>query len=155
MRLAQLAEHEAKPGPGDEPRKGVLDGPYSAAILLLAGYCLEMQLKTAFILHGGTPAYLKLLGHDLERALKECRRLRFEPRFSDIDTVLDTLNQGHSRHHFRYESPDAAVLPPPGLMFQAIRSLGLQIAPMIEGEQPVRFRLPYFDGAVAGSRAPA
>jgi hypothetical protein len=108
--VIDTARAEAEKAGEIDPEHTVFSGPYSASIHLLAGYALELLLKSACYLHGGEGGVRKL-GHDLTAVLDEAEKLGFVSSAEQLRAVVGYLRAPHLNHQFRYGGADEVAMP--------------------------------------------
>lgn len=131
--LVRQAEKEALDRRADDVDRAIFSGKYSASIHLLIGFAFELLIKTAYLLHGGSPLKLgaRGLGHDLVSALDEAEELGFTSPVANLRWIVEHLREPHHKHVFRYGGIDEFRMPALELTLPAleelVRDLGAQI----------------------------
>ena len=95
------------------------------AFYLLAGFGVELGLKTLCLAAGAPESEVKAWRHDLGEAMQGAFRWGALPQvYSDVTWIVEQLQKGHEELLFRY-TPDVAVVqvPEPVTTMRVLNSL--------------------------------
>lgn len=114
--------------------QSIFNGPYAASIHLLAGYSLELLLKSACYLHGGDEARLRSrdVGHDLTATLDEAEALGYVTEVPRVRWIAETLREPHLNHQFRYGGAEEVLMPDLEYTMAALKGLADELHARIE-----------------------
>ena len=112
----------------------IFSGLYSASLHLLLGFAAELLIKTAYILHGGSPRFVSKpgIGHDLIGLLEEAEGKGFvspDPRTREI---FEFLREPHMNHQFRYGVEDEVPMPDLVHTIAALQAMSNCLQDMLE-----------------------
>jgi hypothetical protein len=132
--LIDRARQEVGEASAEGIHRAVFNGPYSASIHLLAGYSLELLLKSACYLHGGNAAKLKskALRHDLTALLDEAEALGFVSSVAPLRLIAEGLRKAHLHHQFRYAGSEEVHMPELQQTLSALTGLYLELKDPLE-----------------------
>jgi methionine salvage enolase-phosphatase E1 len=91
--------------------EGAFNGLFSSSIHLLMGNALEVLIKAAFLLHGGSKSRLYAIRHDLIAALDAAEEVGFRSKVGDLRRMAELLRESHLKHNFRYATLTETELP--------------------------------------------
>ena len=132
--LIDRARMEALEAQAEDIQQAVFNGRYSASIHLLAGYALELLLKSACYLHGGEEGRLcsRALRHDLTALLDEAETLNFVTEVPNVRWVAENLREPHLNHQFRYGGAEQVAMPVLEVTLSALYGLCNELQHLIE-----------------------
>lgn len=134
LALEQVSRTHATEHGMEDIDEFVFSGLYSVSLHLLLGFAAELLTKAAYILHGGSPEFVKKwrVGHDLIALLDAAGERGFvalEPRTREI---FELLRKPHQDHQFRYGDEEEVPMPDLLHTLPALQMMSNQVQEMLE-----------------------
>ena len=91
----------------------IFSGKFSVSLHLLLGFASELLTKSAFIVSGGDPDFVRKHenGHDLIRLLDAAEERGFSAPDPHTREVFQHLREPHLNHQFRYGEQAEVAMP--------------------------------------------
>ncbi len=112
-RLYRAAFEDGMQRSPDDPELFAFNGTYSLSVYYLVCLGLELMLKAAYVGVGGPSdnASLRSIGHSLVSAFDAATAMGFQSIAPRLIETIASLKEPYKAHFFRYDRPDAFLLP--------------------------------------------